>query len=406
VLAGAAAALAVGTLQSGVFVMGAVLVAHVHRAGGVRRAFDLNLLVLLAVWGAGVLAFYPLLLQGLTSFSVDDGVVRLGTHDPQFSEFGDTEGARRFVRALVWYEPVLLILSLLALAAWSKRFMRSPRLPGRSAQVVLGHVLPYALVLMVYSGTRQRFLLPLLPTLAVFSVWGAEQWWRDLGPRLRHAAVAALALLVAVPVFATAKLSFLRSRPDTIEQAAAWVESNLDPERDPVFLWPETSRADHIGTLELPLGRTHDSLLGRGGWRYRRHFGVWAPYQIRLDGQRGPPPRWDVRWTYLRIQDIPALEGTVPEHLASNPTDFFSSSGSGVYVVERRPQRDPLGFLPALDECGKQLAHFYSDPASTFPIRYTFNERGGFWPHPLESLTRAETWGPPVEIFDVELGDS
>ncbi len=57
---------------------------------------------------------------------------------------------------------------LLALVRWRSR----ERDPGRL--VVLSFALPYALVVGLYARSYQRFLLPLLPFLALLLVW---VWW-------------------------------------------------------------------------------------------------------------------------------------------------------------------------------------------------------------------------------------
>ena len=155
---------------------------------------------------------------------------------------------------------------------------RRPRAPGaaRGAElhdrlVLLAYVVPYLFVLGVYGETYERFVLPVLPFFACFAAWGASVAvsragaWRAFG-------LALAALGWALPLVSSARLVWLRTRPDTFELAARWVTENVQPETERVL---------------LPEGRLRVRFRTADGWT--GETSVTVPSQAAIEFTLSPP---------------------------------------------------------------------------------------------------------------------
>ncbi len=401
VLVGLTSALAIGCLHSGLAVLPAVLVAHL--SGPRRRLFEPRALILVALVLVAVRVLYPFAFSGEgergMAVRLEGSTLWLANHNLELDQFNGG-GAAVMLRTLWWYEPLLLILVGAALGAWMRRRAR----PGPAAQVLLAYALPYLAVLAIYGQTFERFLLPALPVLACFAAHGASRIATG-----RPAAVAALAVLLALPATASARLAWLRSRPDTQAEAAEWLRANVS-ESEPVFLSPIPNFQFGDATMELPLMRSRAALAGAGGPRVR-YYNIWSKYQRRLPGESAPPPLHALEWLVWSGKQAGVPAGTSPlEFLVGHPRAFFNSSGPGVFVVEdnrTRPENaTDIALQDALEQFGERLARFTPD-APGRETGYPFGnqdrvEEGGSWPHVTWRCLTARTTGPIVEIWRVE----
>ncbi len=311
--AGLGAAAAVGVLQNGVFTLPALGAAHLlrPRAPGEARVLAPRALarlgLALALAALAFARFHPYLFvqqrddqrRAYTELAVRDGSIELGPQRLDLERF-DGSGFARLPQYLAWNDPVLLGLGAVGVLAWlaSRRRAAPAREPGepagrgRALVVVLAYVVPLTLVMGSYRNTWGRFLLPLLPYLAVLAARGAVALHaaaarassRDGRARPVLAGAGALAVL-ALPVAAGAKLVALRARPDTFEEAAAWVEAHLDPATDRVATTPGMFLPLFLDDASL------DALAQQPFFRMANSFAretYWLTYQRELPAARRP----------------------------------------------------------------------------------------------------------------------
>jgi 4-amino-4-deoxy-L-arabinose transferase-like glycosyltransferase len=306
--AGVAAALAISTLQSGVAVLLPLSAAHLLHSGHETGRARWRALVWVAVLGAALAAFYPFLFNRAQSeeprLAWEDGAVQQGYHTVRMVDF-DGSGFRTVSYSLWSYDPVLLCASLAALALWLfDRFRRRASDQDRRGErlVVLAYVLPYLLVIGLFSRTFERFTMPLIPFLACFAAWGLARVFAAREGK-RFAWLAAVALL-ALPAYASARLAWLHARPDSSALAAQWVRENTTPERERMVLMPR---------LDLPLFRSQAD-LDTGGVEFARPWVYpWIHYQLGLPRELWTGPRY-------RVSQMPMYTGTFWQDLHSDPS--------------------------------------------------------------------------------------
>ncbi|MFM7299330.1 MAG: ArnT family glycosyltransferase [Planctomycetota bacterium] len=230
-----------------------------ERRGSVTRELGLGIagLTILAI---GIRLAYP--------FHFDDRAGAAGEYDTGaetmwmgghalYTERFHGRGFGVMLNTFLGFDPWLLALAalgalMLGMAISNRRIDRD--VEARSAAwIVLGYAVPFVLVFGVYDMTYDRFVLPLVPLLAILAVWAAQRAWNSLGERWRGSASGALlALIVLAPSLAAAwHLGTLREREDTFESAARWLEQNAKPGEDRILL---------LQNIDLPLAYSRDSL--------------------------------------------------------------------------------------------------------------------------------------------------
>jgi len=403
-LAGVCAALAFGCLHSGVAVLIPLSAAYFVRrlpagTSRARRAFDPLALLPLTCVALVVPVFYPFLLSP-QQMSLNEGIdvgkhaVDFTHHRVAFDAF-DGSGFATVLRTLWTWEPALGLLVALACLVWlATRGRRVPESPDRcrDRRVVLAFCVPYLLVIGAYAETYERFLLPLVPFLAVFAACGPARLWAAPSWRwwLATAAVGAL----AVSGFAAGRLAWLRTRPDTLARAGAWIEAHAEPGVDPVFVFPPP--------MDLPLGRDAASIGVRGD-RPTPLFSVWSRYQARRPGAGGPAPQWSVRWIVGKPE---VRKSTDPERVSS----FLDEYGPGIYVMQVMTGRGPA-FATLLraelarraERAGGEVVRFGPDPdpwSCDYPL-FDQDELVEHWPNVFARILRARALGPVVEVLRV-----
>lgn len=237
-LASIANAAAVGGLHNAAAVLGALFFAHVLRDRDAERGGAWKALLPIAAILASVYFFYPGFHaeKGGTDQASDvqaTGLDFAWILDHR-SELGTFTGAgfSRLARFTWGYEPVLVVAALLGLAYALTRLPRGgdpgARARRRDLAVVLGHALPYALVMGIYAHSPARYMIPLMPYLAILAavgaLWPVRLLARRWSARTRNVAcITASVLWLAVPTYAVAHLTALRVRPDTREEMADWM---------------------------------------------------------------------------------------------------------------------------------------------------------------------------------------
>jgi hypothetical protein len=237
------------------------------------------------------------------------------------------------------------------------RFSRRSTGRGRAHRddllVVLAFAVPYGVVIALYHSSGQRFVLPLLPYLACLSAYGLRALW-DLGFArkrwIRRVAVAGLVAALAIQTAAAAKLAWIRHRPDTATEAAAWLSAHVRPGVERVLVTPG---------LDLPLFQSSDA-LERNYSRQVNPNRRWIAYQKAMV--------WRDDESLARY-DLVTLPTTRPEDrkLLADPAGYLRAQDADWIVFEVHRTFDWQGIVDlhrVLGEVGELEARFSPDRAS------------------------------------------
>ncbi len=277
-IAALCASLAIACLQSGLFTLPPLALALWFSGGSkparIAKAALVPLAAACAAWWA-----YPVLPH------VDASGVHLGgsgSHDFFFSQF-TLRGFAVSSHWLLGHDPAMLalgsigaLLSIVWLARHARALLREEH---RALLVALSYALPYSALLIVSEEVYDRFLLPLLPWIAIVSAW-AWTWLLDVSLRTRLARPMILALLftaLALPLAALVQFARVSLAPDTLEQAAAWIEAHDDPARGDRIL-----ASSHLALPVLCDGPALDAGVGDNG----AESSAWIAWQTA----HRPPP--------------------------------------------------------------------------------------------------------------------
>ena len=398
VLVGVLAGLTLGCLQSGLIALPVVAVAWLLRERGTeRRGWSApRLALIVALILVSVRVFYAFLfdaelMDARGVFRSEGAGLQLANHRLDLGMF-DGSGLGHIAAALWNWEPQLLLLSPLVVVG----LLVGPRRPatagaGRELLVLLTATLPYLVVIGLYARTYERFLLPLLPfagLLVAAGTRGLAERLRGSGPRALLACTVGLALLAGA--WASTRLAWVRSQPDTLELASAWVRAEVDPGAESVFVSPP---------LDLAVGRADSGLVRADGRRLTTLFSPWSRHQFRLAEGERPQPVYDLRWL---VADGRTGNLDDPATLAA----YLDGFGPGVFVVEVADGRASrlLGLMAAeLERRGTLEARFSPDPDPYFSNHPLMDEdeEVANWPHVFRRVLRARAVGPVIEVYRV-----
>jgi len=396
-LAGLCVGAAIGCLQSGVATLLPLAVAHVGvvREHG-RRRHALLLLPLLCV-AIAVVAFYPFLFQASAGadgarLGIDGSVLQQSKHRVYLELF---RGVGFFLlgRALWNWEPALTLGAACGAIVWLLTRRRPTSLAARPGDrlVVLSFVMSYALAIGLYQRSYERFLLPLLPFLAVLAAWGVARICeavRAAGAR-RALAVLLVVPMLGFPATVAARLVALRLQPDTPDVAAAWIEEHVEPAGPRIV----TSRYFALPLFRTRLPQDDDS-------RHRLDDGLdWLSYERVTLRAVSPSPAWHLQWIpFANDRELRAsLQRGVRAWVASLPGEWCVND---VWTDERGVP--PLAAITtALRVTSERLARISPDgdaPAWEAGLGYQ-DEIIGSVPPMAWRVLHARRFGPVVEIY-------
>lgn len=306
----------------------------------------------------------------------------------------DGSGFARLGRTLWYYEPLLAVLGVAAAAALGAAFLRrrgrrvgAGAIESSDVLVVLAYVLPYTLLAGLFDQTYERFLLPLVPHLAVFAAWGLAGLTARIGsPAALRAFVGACVAALALPAFASTKLAWLRAGPTTLGLTAQWIRDNVrDPASESVWVLPP---------LDFPLFRTDESLRYPPG--KSAPFSPWSRYQRQMKDVDKVPPLYRLYWLDPK-PEFGKLE-TDAEIDA-----YLRSFGPGLFVVEsidsrRNPTRHAV--VQRVRALGERLARFSPDGDADFTDLPLWEQdiEDPAWPNVFWRVLRARAVGPVIEV--------
>ncbi len=375
-LAGAACGLALGALQYGLFTLPCLAVAHFLARRGEPRAWWKPALALLPV-ALCVRAFYPFYFSGRDYFQVSGGQLNLSGQPLKLDKFNGG-GFLSIVETLWSYDPLLCVLGLCGTLYLALRLRRS--YAERPALLVgLAFALPYAFVIGMYAETWERFVLNLLPWLALAAA-AVFAGWQRRAARAWLPAATACALLVPMAAL-DAQLARVRCAPDTNELAAQWVESHVEPELTDIQALPY---------VDLPL--YHSQAVVEES-RDKPWVSRWLYYEIRW-APPGRAPRYELH------QPPPASDPT-RARIVSDPLGWLEARRPDLVLLSMDTSTPWLASLhEGLSQTGTRLARFSpraedDGAASFFGGRHLSGFREPFFLY----LARAARMGPTLEIY-------
>lgn len=401
VLVGLAAGLAVGTLHNGLAVGFPIVAAFLLREREARRTRWTWAFVSAVLFAAVVLFFFPFLFVEQPQAGVDTRI-----EGESVSMFGHIVGLGLFngggfrvvLNALRGYDPWIAGLAALgaivALAALARGTIRLDSARKRELAVVLCYVVPYLVAIGLYQRTYQRFVLPLVPYLAVFAAYFVARASRALAGRTASARRLALAgALVAVcalgpQAFAAWRLVRGRAAPDTLEQTAEWIRANV----------PEDTTIAFVPPLQLPLG-----IDGAGFERdivpLASYAKPWLRYLARLPAESRPRPAFHLRPYAVDNEARAAALADLDTYMRSVPARF-------VVIEDYTPRRWPIfkRMREYLAHHGTLRLRVSPDPArGADDVGLLSQDDDAVRPFPwLWLAVHAEAWGPIVEVWELD----
>lgn len=398
---GLAVGFGLAILQSGIFLLGPVVAAlALAERVSLRRRLELFVAVLLPVVAAFVWA-YPFLFVEVVDPNVQVGHGLLGEGRVGWNLITGN-GFLVLLDALWSYEPLaflaVVVAAFLGVRAWTRRGTRAvfhslsrPREwndSQRTCAIVCAFLVPYVVLFGLYERTFPRYALALLP----FTAWGIARalTGRDAGDvgssrrdrwrRLASSTGPAVAAIVFQGLLVV-QLARVRAAPDTVAEAAAWIEREL----------PRDVRIGVLRNDDLPLLRRPERRELLVGTVFAPHQ-PWLAYQAKLG--LGP---WDEH-----ARDVVAIRAARGE----DTTSRLSNDGIR-YVVLRasgNPWRADIERVHARITRGATLRATFRaidddderpfvprDQPDAFP-------REAFW---IGRLWRAERVGPVVRIWEL-----
>jgi len=379
---------ALGCLHNGAAVLPAALVAFLARRGGTARVGHATLLVPVAALALTVWLFYPFLFAGggFGGLSTEGEVIAQGGHRVETSWF-NWKGFAEIHTHLGGYDPALYALGVAGLVLLAAR----PRgRPGRGgALLVIGaFALPYTTALGLLWFTPERYLIPLLPVLAIGAAALLDALARGLARGRPRLAAGLLVLGAALALWpsarASARLVWLRSRPDTLTLAARWLADHVPREGTRIVATPGVALPFFYSRTGLAVSRTYMRF-----WRT-----PWHLYQELLERKDTRGLAWQFYPFALRPEDAQGGRDTLPRTPADVRSILRQADADYAVVVRSGYRDDPI--RASLAALGERVAGFA-------PADEAGRVRGGAGFQVGEDMRGfvlgATEWGPPVEIW-------
>ncbi len=263
------------SLQTGVFLAPAFALAVVL-SGGLRMVKTTAAAAALAAW----LLAQPFHVGGL-EVSREGISMASGGHAVELSEL-DGGGFGPTWRVLSEQEPVASVLALVGLVALLAA--RGGAQHVRGWLVLASYAAPYFAFALLNQATRDRYLIPLLPFLAVLAAF-ALQRVASLAPSRSNLLWGLLAgASVALPAHDATLFWRTAAREDTLSQAAAWIAAQPAEQRARIVTSPY---------VVMPLASTRAALASVP--RRTAEESAWLRYQLALGGDPAGVELCDVR---------------------------------------------------------------------------------------------------------------
>jgi hypothetical protein len=282
--------------------------------------------------------------------------------------------------ALWGNDPVLLVLALLGVAV-AIVTARPPSGAPRTWLVGAAYAVPYLAFALLNESTRDRYLIPLLPCLAIAAAIAVESAAKRAERRSELLGAGLVLAALAAPVLHGLRYVFVARQPDTLQLAAAWLERQPNADQARIVTSPY---------VVLPLAWRRAALDDAP--RRIADQSAWLTYQLELEGAPAATALFD--FTLF----TPAREGRDgDEEQLRARLDALAPT----YVVlepSRRQRSLPwhAAFERVVRAQAKRVALF--EPDGEDPPRDELFEYGDIVG--LRSrLSGAHAFGPPLEIY-------
>jgi hypothetical protein len=389
-------ALAVACLHTGVFTLAPLFVAWwLARRDGRRLPWWLNVAALVPC-AAAVWCFYP-----RAPRMQDQGdTIEWGGHTLKLDKL-DGSGFRTVATVLWDYDPALTVLAIVGVAlaiarcVSARQFDRGPRDVG---VVALAYALPYTLAIGVFGETVDRFLMPLVPYLALLAGYAVQRLVERVAPSFAsntaRAAVSTLiaALALAFPGYVVARYVAVRNAPDTFEAAATWVRRNVAPNSTHVLLSPR---------MVLPLFHDDEALAFAQRDKTTSTQRAWMRYQLdhftpASDASPLPPSeRWKLFVTPTKVgvaNDRDAARGVVDAVLDETRPQYVLFEDSR-YIGNRPGAQVLHDIVRERGTLVETIRGEDADACQLAPIDYQEI------PDLVPRLIHARCFGPCIEVY-------
>lgn len=370
-----AALLATSTLQSGLFVLGPLVISAwlLRRAPLAPRLAAWVAPLVVALVGPGAL---------LSKLSLDPSGVTMGSG--HVIEYGALNGGglRAWTRQFFECDPGLALLCAAGLLVGLAALPAALRTPARRASLllVLAFAAPYAALISLDSRVNERYLLPLYPLAAVLAAGSlAALSERPNAARVWRAAPIALLALASA---AALRFAWIATRPDTFEQLSAWLEQQPQEVERRLNMTPSIAPrlAPTAESVQRQLTTPHGSSQ------------PWFVYLGQLSEPPTGAPAWEMRALPLSLMG----RDTTPEDIV----DHFTRRPPGLIVFEHsaRALAVPGGarFLQCVRDNSDLLARFSGEDgrwAGGVQIDYQSAPK---W---ASRALRASALGPDLEVY-------
>ena len=163
----------------------------------------------------GVLALLP--------FAIYPASIGFGGKISLFGEktlFGLFSSPFKFLSPLLYAEPILMALFaagiIFAIYKKNKLFW-----------LFSLFIATYSLIFYFFFRFEDRFILPLVPLVAIIAGFGVREFFNFLRNKNKYSALACLIILAFVPTVFASRLGYLAYKGDSRENMRVWVEKNL-----------------------------------------------------------------------------------------------------------------------------------------------------------------------------------
>jgi 4-amino-4-deoxy-L-arabinose transferase-like glycosyltransferase len=225
----------------------------------------------------------------------------------------DFLGSLRGAQLVFEHDPLLALLAaagLVLLLARARNSWRAADADTRRSLAVAGaFALPYALVITIQGEVYERFLMPLVPFVAILGAVALLALWR------RPAARALALLALGLAALSAGQFVRLAQVPDAYEQAAEWVRQHVPREAN-LTVFPDVS---------LPLLYTPAAVAAQMQDISARNM-PWVTYQATIPALPAGAPAWNVRCVPRQLVVQRATVEALRAWLPRSASNTWSSS--------------------------------------------------------------------------------
>lgn len=281
----------------------------------------------------------------------------------------------------IWYaDPILVVLSTLGILmlALNKRWAL--------LAISLTSLLFYALLLYKSLPLEDRYVMPILPLLAVLGGYALSGLVQLSVVMLRNLAVTAAVAGVLLSLAISTQSSLMLSREDTRLQATTWIENNLSNDKIVLGL----NGIKMIPSLEAITSQQNID---------PNSLSSIDRYILKYNAVHGREPVME-RGASLYVIHPWQMTGKIRKNVEqANQLDNWQAMGFNYYAVEHISGAKDSPIQNAVRATGTRVASFYPGPQNILPpyLRSTV-----LITRPMTHLFQLERFGTQVDIYRID----